>query len=219
MITAHHLVFGRNIDFSDFLYSEINSIVSYLPITKNGTVTYTKDRKGGNTAIQLGSGNLKTTSNLPTSNIWSFSFWIKTSQTSVGHLFVVGLNNTDGDFYFSINDVGLGKLQIGCKTTTSFNVKYANNVTMNDNTWKHIVVILNSNLDALNDISVYINSVKQTLTTQVRYNNDKTTAFASKPLYIGGYNNTTFTYVGAIGGCKIYNRELTQTEIDNLYNE
>ena len=73
----HHLVFGRKLDFSDFLYSEINGIVSYLPITKNGTVTNTTDRKGGNTAIQLGSGYLQTANALPASTVWSLSFWLK----------------------------------------------------------------------------------------------------------------------------------------------
>ena len=70
MITAHHLVFGRKyseyelrFDFNGN-FNEKNGINN---LVQNGTVTFTTDRKGGNTAIQLGSGNLKTANNLPES--------------------------------------------------------------------------------------------------------------------------------------------------------
>lgn len=220
----HHLVFGRKygVDFGTFIYSEIDGISGFLPVTQNGTVTFTTDRKGGNTAVQFGNGYLQTVNNLPTSNVWSFSFWMKTSQTTNACLALIGDYSQDGNIMLLINNAAANKLQVNIKTSggTGNNVKYANNTIINDNTWKHVVIVLNTALDASNEISIYINSIKQTLTTQGTHDSDKTTPFSNLPIkfsYNIGYG--VGHYTGLFDDIKIYNRPLTQTEITNLYNE
>ena len=224
MITAHHLVFGRKygVDFGTFIYSEIDGINGFLPVTKNGTVTFTTDRKGGNTAVQFSNGFIKTINSLPTSNIWSFSFWMKTSQTNSAGLFLMGTYDNDGDFMATINNTVANKLQINERTNTGtgHNAKYANNTIVNDNIWKHLVIIFNANADALNEITVYFNSVKEPITIIGPHNSEKTTPYGNKPLKIGSAleaGNGNFN--GALDDVKIFNRPLTQAEITNLYNE
>ena len=213
----HHLVFGRNIDFSDFLYSEINSIVSYLPITKNGTVTYTTDRKGGNTAIQFGSGDLTTTNNLPASPIWSFSFWIKTTDTSSLRCIIAVNGVTTGNREWGIlvenekiraeiNNAGQAYLNVGTAPTI-----------INNNNWHHVVVILDSTQAASNEVKIWIDNIAQTLTKS--YNTDTSGSFINKGLIIGKASTNSNYWTGIVDDLKIYNRPLTQTEITNLYNE
>ena len=213
----HHLVFGRKLNFSDFLYSEINSIVSYLPITKNGTVTYTTDRKGGNTAIQFGSGDLTTTNNLPASPIWSFSFWIKTTDASSLRYFIavnlvtagnreLGLLIENGKIRAEINNAGQAYLNVGTAPTI-----------INNNNWHHVVVILDSTQAASNEIKIWIDNIAQTLTKS--YNSDTSGNFINKGLIFGRASSNFNYFKGALDDVKIFNRPLTQTEITNLYNE
>ena len=60
MITAHHLVFGRKygVDFGTFIYSEIDGINGFLPVTQNGTehqnVSFSK---GDNNSIIVNQNN------------------------------------------------------------------------------------------------------------------------------------------------------------------
>ena len=216
MITAHHLVFGRNIDFSDFLYSEINSIVSYLPITKNGTVTYTTDRKGGNTAIQFGSGNLQTANNLPASAIWSFSFWIKTTETLTRVIFAVNGVTTGNREWVILIEGGKIRAAINNANQTYLNVGNAPTI-VNDNIWHHIVVTLDSTQSSSNEIKIWIDSAAQNLTKS--YNTDTSGSFINKGLIIGKVPTNSNYFTGIVDDLKIYNRQQTQTEITNLYNE
>ena len=212
----HHLVFGRKLNFSDLLYSEINSIVSYLPITKNGTVTYTTDRKGGNTAIQFGSGDLTTTNNLPASPIWSFSFWMKTTETLTRVFFAVNGVTTgnrewailieSGKIRAEINNAGQAYLNIGTAPTI-----------INNNNWHHVVVILDSTQAASNEVKIWIDSISQSLTKS--YNSDTSGNFINKGLIFGRASSKLNYFNGALDDVKIYNRVLNQTEITNLYNE
>ena len=103
----HHLVFGRKYGGVATVPYEIiynfngnfNDTNGVNNLVQNGTVIFTTDRKGGNTAIQLGSGYLQTANNLPASNVWSVSFWIKNTTTDFKVLFLddvfIGLDLTN----------------------------------------------------------------------------------------------------------------------------
>ena len=68
------LVFGKKYNTKIYLNNSlfINNVAK--AVTMNGTETRTTDHKGGNTAIQFGSGNLASVDNLPASAVWSVSF-------------------------------------------------------------------------------------------------------------------------------------------------
>ena len=222
MITAHHLVFGKKygVDFGTFIYSEISGVNAYLPLTQNGTVTFTTDRKGGNTAVQFGSGYLQTVNNLPASSVWSISFWINTTQTSLeGYLFSLTTDYYYNDAFVSeLNFQNVNELLAGI-SASPYNFKTLSKV-LNDNNWHHIVLIFDRGKSANNEIKIYIDNVLQTLSVFNSNNGDHTGNFVSDKLYIGAPGSSNkYKYQGKISDIKIYNRPPTQTEITNLYNE
>ena len=226
MITAHHLVFGKytqpiptdyilTYDFNGN-FNEKNGINN---LVQNGTVTFTTDRKGGNTALQFGSGFLQTANNLPASSVWSISFWINTTQTTLeGYLFSLTndyfINNA---FVSELNFQNVNKLLAGI-SSSPYNFKTLN-TTLNDNTWRHIVLVFDRSQSGNNEIKVYINSVLQTLSIFSGNNGDHTGNFVSDKLFIGGTGSNLYKYQGKMSDIKIFNFPLTQTEITNLFNE
>ena len=211
------LIFGKKYiqtaDLNNSLF--INNVAQ--TVTMNGTVTRTTDHKGGNTAIQFGSGNLVSANNLPASPVWSVAFWMKTSSSAVELIFEHTLTLVNNNIFSSaINTQGPGILSARIYPNTTYNNK--GNGIYNDNQWHHIVIIFDRNQSATNEIKIYKNKVLQTLTT---YNNGENTGnFISDKIYIGGRGNTyTNPFTGVIEPVKMFNYALTQTEIDNLYNE
>ena len=227
MITAHHLVFGRKYTQpipTDYIltydfngnFNEKNGINNLI---QNGTVTFTTDRKGGNTAIQFGSGFLQTNSNLPASNVWSISFWINTTQTSLeGYLFSLTTNYYENNAFVSeLNFQNINNLLAGI-SASPYNFKTLSKV-LNDNNWHHIVLIFDRSKSANDEIKIYIDNVLQTLSVFNSNNGDHSVNFVSDKLYIGATGSNSFKYQGKMSDIKLFNRPLTQTEITNLYNE
>ena len=214
------LIFGRKYvqpaDLNNSLF--INNIAS--PVVMNGKVTRTTDHKGGNTAIQFGSGNLVSMNNLPASPVWSISFWAKTSQTALTIL-VELTNNFNNKYAFcsSINEITNGKIMVG-SWGSNYKAKTASSVNFNDNQWHHWVLMLNRNETGDNEIKIYRDKVQLLLSTASSLNNEQTGTYVSDKIYLGGRGNSyQLPFVGATSPIKMFNYALTQTEIDNLYNE
>ena len=215
MISLHHEIFGRKyskyelrFDFNGN-FNEKNGINN---LVQNGTVTFTTDRKGGNTAIQLGSGYLQTANNLPASNVWSISFWLKKQNlgsTVRKNIFLIGTNTR---FYsVSINVRQTNRLSFA--TTNVTNNQYnEKNIDLPLENWYHIVIVADRAIVGhQNEIKFYVNSI---LTPSVAStgSTDQTGSFISTVAQIGSFD-------GILDDVKIFNRPLTQTEITNLYNE
>ena len=188
-------------------------------LVQNGTVTFTTDRKGGNTAVQFGSGFLQTNSNLPASNVWSISFWINTTQTSLeGYLFSLTSDYYSNNAFVSeLNFQNINNLLAGI-SASPYNFKTLSKV-LNDNNWHHIVLIFDRSKSANDEIKIYIDNVLQTLSVFNSNNGDHSVNFVSDKLYIGATGSNSFKYQGKMSDIKLFNRPLTQTEITNLYNE
>ena len=227
MITAHHLVFGRKYTQpipTDYIlvynfdgnFNDVNGINN---LVQNGTVTFTTDRKGGNTAVQFGSGYLETVNNLPASSVWSISFWINTTQTSLeGYLFSLTTNYYNNNAFVSeINFQNVNKLLAGI-SASPYNFKTLSKV-LNDNNWHHIVLIFDIGKSANDEIQIYIDNVLQTLSVFNGNNGDHTGNFISDKLYIGAGGGNQHKYQGKMSDIKLFNYPLTQTQITNLYNE
>ena len=221
MITALHQVFGRQYGGLYLSYNfngNLNdSSGNNRNAKQNGTITYTTGRKGiVNTAIQFGSGDLTTINNLPASPIWSFSFWMKTTETLTRVIFAVngvttgnrewGILLENGKIRAEINNAGVEYLNVGTAPTI-----------INNNNWHHVVVILDSTQAASNEIKIWIDNIAQTLTKS--YNSDTSGNFINKGLIFGRTTSNFNYFNGVLDDVKIYNRPLSQTEITNLYNE
>ena len=209
------LIFGRK-------YVQPLSFIFDLGLntTTNGTVTRTTDHKGGNTAIQFGSGNLVSINNLPASPVWSVAFWVKYSSTAFTQQNIVEISsNPDGknSLIIRANQFQVGRI-IGVNSSTGNNYNVYGNNGYNDGQWHHIVVILDRSKSASNEIIIYKDKVLQTLTSNILF--DSIGNFISDKLYIGARGDRyTNPFIGATSPIKMFNYPLTQTEIDNLYNE
>ena len=227
MITAHHLVFGRKYTQpipTDYILAynfngNFNDVNGVNNLAQKGTVTFTTDRKGGNTAVQFGSGYLETVNNLPVSSVWSISFWINTTQTSLeGYLFSLTTNYYNNNAFVSeLNYQNVNKLLAGI-SASPHNFKTLSKV-LNDNNWHHIVLIFDRGKSANDEVKIYIDNVLQTLSVFNSNNGDHTGNFVSDKLYIGAASSNLYKYQGKMSDIKIFNYPLNQAEITNLYNE
>ena len=220
MITAHHLVFGRKYGISSGNYY-LNDTLQYFS-TINGKVYNTNGPKSHIPAYEFVLGNL-VTQTLPASSVWSISFWIKTTSTTlVNVLAELSSNfNIERGFLIDLNDTSsvLGKIMAGISTSNSTNLKNTNDI-INDGTWKHIVIILDRSQIVSNEIKIYINNSLKTNLIYLDSNIEQTGDFISDKIYFGARSNSLqFPYKGYMSIPKLYNRNLLPTEITNLYNE
>ncbi len=215
-----HLIFGKKYiqtaDLNNSLF--INNVAK--AVTMNGMVTRTTDHKGGNTAIQFGSGNLVSMNNLPASRVWSVSFWIKTSQTAQGFIIelTANFNNNVPAFLIWQNQYIANRFTVGYNQASGQNMYGNCNAQINDGNWHFITVIMNRNETMNNELKIYVDKVLTSITYTSQYNTSGN--FRTDKIYIGGRGNTFATpFNGATSPIKMFNYALTQTEIDNLYNE
>jgi len=183
--------------------------------------TYGTDRYNrSNSALQLNGTNqyVSLPSSISITNEISISFWMKTNLSDSG-FWPWGTFVIDRDLCGFQRDwsVGLGtggKLQFNTgKVGTDYVLTSTTNV--NDDNWNHIVVVR----DTTNQIKrIYINGQ---LNTSVSFDKQ---AFANNSIniYVGASVCVTSThhyYKGLIDDLRLYNRVLTEAEIQQLYNE
>ena len=214
------LIFGKKYiqtaDLNNSLF--INNVAT--PVLMNGIVTRTTDHKGGNTAIQFGSGNLASVDNLPASPVWSISFWMKTTQLTLGILAESSenFNNNRPGFLVDINEYSVSKI-LASMNDSSYKIKSPLGTNINGGDWQHIVIIFNRNSTGDDEIKIFKNKEQLVLST-VNYNTEMSGDFLSRKIFIGGRGTSyQYPFVGATSPFKLFNYALTQTEIDNLYNE
>ena len=214
------LIFGKKYiqtaDLNNSLF--INNVAT--PVLMNGIVTRTTDHKGGNTAIQFGSGNLASVDNLPASPVWSISFWMKTTQLTLGILAESSenFNNNRPGFLVDINEYSVSKI-LASMNDSSYKIKSPLGTNINGGDWQHIVIIFNRNSTGDDEIKIFKNKEQLVLST-LNYNTEMSGNFLSRKIFIGGRGTSyQYPFVGATSPFKLFNYPLTQTEIDNLYNE
>jgi len=230
---------------ASFLYASIipsncgttiaDGLVAYYPFNgnandesrngKNGTPvnspTYGTGRSASSgSALQLNGINqyVSLPSSISITNEISISFWMKTNLSDNAS-WPSGTFIVDRDLCNPLRDwsVGLGsggKLQFNTgKVGTDYVLTSTTNV--NDDNWNHIVVVR----DTMNQIKrIYINGQ---LNTSVSFYKQ---AFANNSIniYVGASVCETSThhyYKGLIDDLRLYNRVLTEAEIQQLYNE
>lgn len=227
MITAHHLVFGRKATVkNEGLILDLPFQNSFVDATGKNTMiaggasnlpTFTLE--GGEYAATFnGSQSLKTNANfnIGTDKV-SISFWMKTNQTGVAVISEISqnyaLNNAFGIF---INDVLSNRIEIADRNN---GINVANSVVnINDNTWKHVVLMIDRSKAENKQNTIYINGVLSYIqsTTYQKYNNGN---WGLNPLFIGQRAGNSIGFNGQLKFLKIFNYSLSVTEITNLYNK
>jgi hypothetical protein len=186
---------------------------------QNTSVLTTSGKINNALSFNGSSDRIITSANVSQGSTASYSFWIKTSSSTVdswvltfkassGNVVdVIGLNMSNlsatDKIGFRKLQPGTGWLGTGIKSTTS----------VNDGTWKHIVATRNGA-----NAKIYVNGTLEASTDAY-----STASDASLPLLLGAYtDNGGSTYALHIAGdlddVRIYSRELQQTDVDDLYN-
>ena len=164
--------------------------------------------EGGEYAATFnGSQSLKTNSNfvLGTDKV-SISLWLKTSQTVLGNILELSNNfNNNNAFSSFIND------SEGNNSGTSA-------ININDNTWRHIVLIIDRSKVGSQQNSIYVNGILSYV-QNTNYQEDLNGNFGLFPLFIGQRAGSSLGINGQMKFLKIFNYPLSPSEITNLYNK
>ena len=144
---------------------------------------------------------------------------MKTSHTSTGIITelspALGYANA---FYVSNYEGGQGVTLADRDSIPNVNIKRAP-FSSADNTWKHIVIVIDTNLDANNSTKIFVNKIQITLETLYGLNQNTINNFGSYPLFIGQRGGSSLGFNGQIKFLKVFNYPLSTTEITNLYNK
>ena len=154
-----------------------------------------------------------TTTNLPTYNNYSISFWMKSDDVISDADIIMGTS----DSYASNVGFGLytGHPSDGDLTWAVSNGSSRVNITaagLTAGQWHHVVVTQNiSN----NEKKIYIDNTLKTTSTSTINNTNVTYS-----LVIGGYSGyTNSAYDGMLDQIRIFNKALSASEVSTLYNE
>ena len=131
--------------------------------------------------------------------------WFRLTNTRADWVRVFGkgdsTNRTFGLWYNQTNSTFLYQ-RYG---TTNMNAQY--DATVSLNTWYHMVGTSSGSSHVL-----YLNSVQRATS------NMGTTFYSSTDPYKVGYGNIHTYHVGNVSNCRLYNRALTATEVQQNYN-
>jgi len=165
--------------------------------------------------------SMNTTLNIERTQPFSMSIWVKTTLSATGHL--IGkirnssastgyalLIDSDGKPYFDLtsSESISNYLRIG---TTS--------ATVNDGSWHHLVVTYDGSSD-VSGVNLYIDNAK--IVTLTTYQN----TLSSTTLNTGKFSigrrilnpTNNYPYTGNLDEASIWNKELSSSEINNIYN-
>ena len=206
-------------DFNNNFTNKVLGGVQLIAGNVNGLPTFTLEG-GEYVATFNGSKSLKTASNfILNSDKVSICFWMKTSQTATAIItelskswYLPGVNA----FSTGINNIA-NKLFIAEQTIETIRNIRESTTNINDNTWKHIVAVIDRANPTATKITLYINGVLAGTTATT--NGSTTGNFVNNILYIGQRAGNSSGFNGKMKFLKIFNYPLSTTEITNLYNK
>ena len=215
-----------------------NGLLAYYPFNGNANdesgngfdctiigATLSSDRFDQSNSAFIFSGNEQylTTDDIPSfdyQNSFSLSLWINTVREIKNNQVIIGKMTTFSDFqgwallrisndpeniFFILrNEGGNGINEVRCSFPfKSFNI------------WNSISVVYDGTGKATG-VSFYLNGNKAIKT--IVYDNLSATIVNNAPFNIGARDNGNAEFQGKIDEVRIYNRTLTENEIDQLYN-
>ena len=218
-----------------YQYSFPSSVIGYTPSpndavsANHGTLmngaTFTDGKigqaftfDGVNDYVQLPDNSLNI------NGAFSYSFWIKASNTTDYTIIVGNVQNPRGS-YSHVHGyqywLSAGKLQTGYNNGVGISVGQTTTATIANGAWNHVVATYNPN-NATTGSKVYINGTLDSQTTSLGLVNPIGYSSPMKAC-IGArnFNGSTLTFLSngtSIDALSAWNKELTSTEITELYN-
>jgi len=219
------IIAGRNNILNSGLYavynaeSNANDSFGTLNGTAVGGLTYTTGKIGD--AFTLNGTNAyvslqRTTNQFDFTGDFSISVWIKPSaQGATNNIFQNYYSTSAANRYGFNLYLQSGRVRFGMYNVST-NLYYGNTVISN-NTWYHVVITKTSG----NAYKMYINNVLQSLTFVAGNISNNTTYNTLNQVNIGSNfdaGTRTSYFNGQIDALNTWTKELTTTEITELYN-
>ena len=157
----------------------------------------------------------------------SVSLWMKSTKTTISTMFELS-SNIDGKeaFVIVLSDTynqPAGTASCTDHSTTSTNVGFAQSYLasplVNDDNWHHIVWMIDRSQPFASTFTLYVDNVLRTTST-TSFQTDTSGNFLVAPCYMGlRFATKARQFKGTLASVKIYNRLLTQAEVNTLYTE
>ena len=155
----------------------------------------------------------------------SMSFWYKTSQLTANNYMITWGGNGWGTFFEIINNHWSAQTIGPCYTPslTGGGTLMSKGLTVspNENLWHHCVIILPAGAQSLTDAKFYFNNVALTeICSYANYGAGAPNISSTNPIKFGsGYQQGGWAtnFEGLMDDIGIWNRELTESEIAQLY--
>ena len=202
----------------DFQNNFIDKSPSGLPIVQGqGLPTFgLSGRKAGEyCAIFNGVQSIKTNINLPlNSDKVCVKFWLKTTQSVISVIYELSqrfVNNNAFAFYMAQPN---GKVSSGDHVTGGYDLVHTINA-VNDNTWKHIVCVINRSLST-NKNKIYINGVSSFVQDSID-NKSNNGNFINNILFIGQRAGTSLGFNGSLAKYQVFNQAPTDAQAMEMY--
>jgi len=156
--------------------------------------------------------------NLSNTNKITISIWLRFSVSTLKVPLEHSTNfNYNNAFLMAYNEFGgVGSLQLSDHNSSGYNIAYTTG-GYNNNQWHHFVAVSNRDLDGLNQITLYVDGNQNTIHHQT-YRVDLNGVYSNYPLYFGSRGGSVFFFNGFIDEVRIYNRALSEAEIQAIYN-
>jgi len=150
-------------------------------------------------------------------DIFSIECWIKVDVVKSDKQTIISKiqnNSPNTGWLFDVRDSG--KLTFLLVNSAANYLGYnVNSVITDINKWYHIAVTYDGSSDA-NGVEIYLDSVLQSGT--IPSNNLSNTIINTVDMQIGARDGSNFPFDGNISNIKIYNKELSSTEVLQNYN-
>lgn len=216
---------GSGTTLYDLSGKENNGTLNNSPTINNDVVSL----DGVNDNITVTSIDLSATNKITLSFWCKLKSYIEINGGIDGVLceFSTNFNGSSLGFYIGLADDSTSSfndtypISINIRGNTGYNIHGYNKTAVNDLKWHHWCCVLDKSITGTNPIesSLFIDSIEKPVTTFVNTSlrQDNTNNFGNLPFYIGGRSGTSFNSSPYIGNFKIYNRALSQEEIEQNF--
>ncbi len=147
------------------------------------------------------------------------ALWVNhTYSTSGGHTLFENSSNFNGSstgFGFFPDDADCLGMQVGLRGNVGYNINCYSQPT--SGVWHHLAVVFDKSKAGNGEVTLYIDGILQTPTRNY-FTNDNTNTFGNNPTYLFSRGGTQEYAAGTVDDLRIYNRALSVTEIQQLYN-
>ena len=160
--------------------------------------------------------------NLTSTSAASVAMWVNRTYTSgsgdVLLEFSNNFNSTNNAFGFfpeGAADCGVPATEIGLVGNNGYDIKCYKQPS--SGAWHHLVVVYDYSQAAANSVTFYVDGILQTSLSQP-YSSNNSAKFGNFPVYLFSRGGTSEFSAGQIGDLQIYNRALSASDVQTLFN-